>query len=295
MFRWLSYITDFIGGLCVLLSPFAIVHWVLLALNIPSITSALQPANVVFGPGMALLSALPFQYPSLIIQGNSISIQQVILGGFYLVLFFLFNLISVGLRQLESFLMKAKRQSSQKLDNKRASDQALQRQQEALQRNTTLLTIQYPFKEFNEAARFIVGPQLQPGQSILSQQAHQVSFKFSSPEGAASFAVAGAERLLGYYANLSPIDPQPPFKIVLHATEPQPTQINNGIERCDYLLNHCGDNHIIFSQQVHDLMTAHNIQKRFKFHSIGIYHIPSESQQDIYQLNYNRPEQKVYF
>lgn len=293
MFRWLSYITDFIGGLCVLLSPFAVIHWVLLAANVPSITQSIAPASIIFAPGMAFLSALPFTYPSLTIQGQAISIQQMILGVAYLFLFFVFNLISMGLRNAEGLILRAQRKVNQKHEDERAQQQQMEKYQQAIQRSSVILTINYPFKDFREATRFMLGSQLLPGQSILAQSATQASFQFTSPESAASFAVSGAERLLSFYASLSPIDPQPPFRMVIHATEPR--NLDEGIERCRYLLDHCLDNHIIFSQQVHDLMAAHNVQQRFKFHSIGIYHIPSENQQDLYQLNYNRPEQKVYF
>lgn len=293
MFRWLSYITDFLGGLCVLLSPFIVVHWVLLALNIPEVTQAIEPANAIIAPGMAILSALPFDYPTLNIQGQDLSSKQMVLGLFYMVLFFAFNLISMGLRNIEGLLLQAKRKTTQHKNDKTAQQRQMERYQQAIQRSSVILTIDYPFKDFREATRFMLGSQLAPGQSILAQSATQASFHFNSPEAAASFAVSGAERLLSFYASLSPIDPQPPFKMVIHATEPRTE--NEGIEKCKYLLSHCLDNRIIFSQHVHDLMAAHNVQQRFMFHSIGIYHIPSENQQDLYQLNYNRPEQKVYF
>jgi hypothetical protein len=76
--------------------------------------------------------------------------------------------------------------------------------------------------------------------------------------------------VLAYYATLRPMDPQPPFKIAIHAVQER-HDANETVETCRQIAYYAAANRVVFSDTFRKLLEARGANNQVRFFSNGTY------------------------
>ena len=291
MLRWVSYCLDFIGGCVVLLAPVVILHWLLVAFNVVAVTDALQPLTAALNPAYDVLNSIyPFPVASAGLQ--TVSTAPLALGLMLLFTFFVLSLSAGMLRQWETQLSAAQRPNYSQQTAQRQQQQQWSTQQAALQRSAVVVWLEFPFAQFPQSGQLLSRFSHYTGQEIPS--AHLAppgspsprgkGVVFHSAEKALSYAQQSVEKLQAYYSGLSSAETQPPARLVIDASTPAPSAIQQSVARCQFIARYCQPNQVLFSQQLYERLQAENIHQQFSHYSTGVYQLPNEPPQDLYCL-----------
>lgn len=292
MLRWVSYGIDLLAGCLLLCAPVIILHWLITALGVAEINTALLPVTNTFQPiYTGFEGALPIALPVTAFNGQTITMIPMVLAITLILTFSLLAAGSSGLRRLETTLTSGSfNVDSHRARHQQAKTEAEQRQrQAALSRNIVLLLVTYPFQTYPEALKqFSQQPSHRSGDVCL--------FQFSHPEPALNFAMTSYNRLAQYGRQqvTDGYTAQPAVTMALHAFNSQ-QGMQAGVDRCRMLIRYGQADQVLFSQQLFEVMGAQNIATNFAHYSLGVYNFPNEAAQDIYQLDIRKPEQQVYF
>ncbi len=291
MLRWLSYATDLLAGLVVLCAPVIILHWVLSVAGIQQLNIVTQPLDPVLLPLRQWAEALPIPWPKTEIGKQVITVAQLGIGIGCIFVFFILSGIGTMLRNMEMAMASKGNPflNAHQQQEDRVREQQEKIRQQAMMRSMTLLMIAYPFGKFREALKFVSHPQ----GSVVARQTEGCVVQFSQPEPALNAASDIMNKLTAFSKQNGSYEAPPVIKMALHATNP--TEAKDAQLRCRYILQYCQPNQVLFSTQLHEVMQSQNILQNFSCYSTGVYSIPNESPQDIYQLDVKLPGQEVYF
>ncbi|MBK8189740.1 MAG: hypothetical protein IPK79_04755 [Vampirovibrionales bacterium] len=286
MLKVLALFLDLLSVLFALLAPVAIVHWLLSIIGVPQLTGFIDALRVVFDPMNALIdSALGGHVPHIAYQGRDITVTQGILGFILTLVFFLLAGLATATRSMDKKLAVARDLSRSKA---RAEQLAAVRDvQDRKTSNATsiLVEILYPFEQTAEGAARFQGFSEYGGRLVSSRPEAWV-LMFNSPDDALQFVVSAAKSLRQYYATLRPMDPQPPFRIALHATEPSDTATREGVGYLHLILRYAADHQVVFSQELRDLMAIRPPKTDYDIQSIGMFDLGQAAHQEIFRLFY---------
>ncbi len=291
MFRWLSYAIDLLAGLVVLCAPVIILHWVLGILGIEQLSALTQPLDGVMLPLRDWGEGLPIPWPKADVAGRTFSVAQFGVGVLCIVGFFALSGVSALLRHLDTMVGSTANplNTMQHQQEERVRQQQEKVRQQAMMRSMTLLMIGFPFGQFREALRFISHPQ----GTVLARQTEGCLVQFNQPEPALHAANDMMNKLAVFARQNGNFDAPPMIKMALHATNP--AEVKDAQLRCRYIMQYCQPNQVLFSTQLYEVMQSQNIAQNFSCYSTGVYSIPNEVPQDIYQLEVKLPGQEVYF
>jgi hypothetical protein len=295
MLRIISILLDILSGLFAILAPIAVVHWILGAFEIQAMAGVIGFFTGIFKPFNYVIDAImPFELPMINYQGRVIPITQGILGFILTLCFFFCALGANVLRVLDKQMSVTTDivRSKQRMRELEMARKETNRQ--VSQTNRVLVYLLFPFDNQRSAGNFFLGFKKYQGRQ-LSTRTEGWLLEFDDVELALLYATETAEKLLQYYGSLRPMDPQPPFHMSVHAVRPGGDFTFPGLEKCQLLIRYSGDNQIIFSQQVLELLRVNALAGNYKYQSLGFYDFPSDKNQEIFVLFYKKPEQKVYY
>lgn len=293
MFRLFYSAFDALAILCVFLSPIAVVHWLLRSFASKEVMGWISPLNALFDPlnNMLfnvldpLIPALTFgafqHMPSLHWAGKDVPVTQGILSFLFTLMYFVFSTLAVLVRSLESFLQQTG-------DNIRYQTQLQQKKSQAQNeivqkaKNSHIhVLLLYPFYEHRQGAELFGTYQNHRGK-MLHALTEEVLIEFSSPADALKYCIEASRSLMAYYITLRPMDPQPPFRMVLHSID-NLSETTGSMEHCRRLSSYCADNKIILSHPTKILLDYHKLHEQYRYFGLGLYEINGKTE-DIYIL-----------
>jgi hypothetical protein len=288
MLRFLYTICDWLAGLCAMISPLIIVHWLLKVTGLPWAVPFVNALNPIFNPWSELLQFL-VKTPPLFVNGQPVETTQAALAIAFTLGFFAFHFSAEVGRSLEQRLdmNRQTRQQRQKL-MQMSRDERQHKQQLSSLSWRICLNIHYPFPQCPMGSRLLDDVSLHPSGKLLERSKDVMSMEFTRLDSALQVCTEAAMALLQHYATLRPADPQPPFHIGLHAVETQ-TGVNTALAETERITEFAGKNQIVFSETVQRLMEAQHLALPRPAQSIGLYALSGGRQEEMFRLDLGQP------
>lgn len=281
MLRFLSFVCELLAGLCALISPVAVFHWLLQILNIAEIAKQVSLLNPFFDPMNAVVE-LFIKTPPLNYGGQEFSTTQGVLACMMTGAFFLLNACAETLKSGDEQLSVRTQEHRRNKQIRKIRTAELKSQQQTVTRRHVFAYLEYDFSACPAGATIIHEMMSRAGGNPLERQECGLTLEFPSLEGAFSFCSETSQRILRHYATLRPIDPQPPFRLALQALDGD-TSKTAAIAETRKLIRYMDKNQIIFSQDVKLLMEASKFQPACSYRSLGLYEMGG-MQQELFQL-----------
>ncbi len=294
MLRLISILLDILSGLFAILAPIAVIHWIAGAFELQAIAGVAEFFSAIFWPFNTLVNTVAPNLPMIDYQGRQIPISQGIVAFLLTICFFSCAIAANLLRALDKKMTVTtdiirSQHRMQQLESVRR-EQARQ----TIATNRILIYLIFPFDSQKNASTFFLGFKKYGGRQ-LPTRTEGMLIEFGDVQSAMGYARDTAEKLLAFYGTLRPMDPQPPFHMSIHAVRPDPEDTFPGLERCQLLIRYAGENQIIFSQQVLELLQVHSLTANYRYQTMGYYDFPSVPNQEVFMLFYKKPEQRVYY
>lgn len=287
MLRYFYTLCELVSAVCAIISPVAIFHWLLRIINFQGVASFVNSLNPVFDPLNALLEFF-IKTPPLSYDGHQYSTTQGVLACVMTAGFFLFNFIAESLKATEQRMDVSKQAAQQ---NRRL--QKLRAEQDKKQKNVTtnrriFAVVDYDFTACPTGGSHLDGAYGQYGGKVVASYSDSMALEFDAIQNAVEYCMHASQAMLGYYATLRPLDPQPPFKISLHSLD---AEISTGaaVTATRKLISYVGPNQVIFSNDIWTMMEASGLEKAYRYQSIGMYAMDGGYQQELYRLFFNKP------
>ena len=284
MFRILAVLLDVLSACFALLTPVVVVHWILGGLGVPGIEVPVETLSRAFEPVNLQIAALsPIPLPAIQYDGRDIGTAQGILAFIMTLCFFGLALMANMLRTTDK-----KMAVSQSLSESRARLQQDQRERDAVDRTTTektevMVWIQFPFPEHERVATML--RTFPPEQGHMVHQTDEACLlRFSRIHQAMTYVVQATQQVVRYYGTLRPKDPKPPFQMTLHAVHPEDQAGLTEGPMNQRILRNTGDNEVLLSQQVIDLLRIHELQAQYPTQSLGMFSFDNEPDGEIFKL-----------
>ncbi len=307
MLKVFAIILDIISGIFSLLAPVAVIHWLLGIFEIAAIAPVLEFIGLLFMPLNGIVEAItPFDLPEIDYQDKKIPITQGISAFVLTSFFFVFSFMAHGVRvadkkiELETALANTKKRANEK--------QALldTQSKNTISACRLLIYLILPSSTEQNASGFFMtfkdygGRQVEipksPDDAMEpSDRENGILIVFEDALQGLSYGMRAAEKLAVYYASLRPMDPQPPFYMAFHTVEPTNEALVHGLKKSKTILRYAGDNQIVCSQQLLELLKERSKIGNYSYRSLGYYDFESEKSQEIFRLFYDLPEQKVFY
>jgi hypothetical protein len=252
-----------------LLSPIALFHWLIKVTRIPGLDFIVNPLSALFDPFNKTLEAL-FHLPTMTYQGQAFPITQGIVGILLTVCFFGLSYLAAVMKQTEE-KMKVALEAQYQSNLARQRLAAQKKEQIHLVKDMKVfLYISFPFAAHAELARpfeRFVGFQ---GVSIESTPT-SLFVEFQKPENALAFVQTCISQMSDSYSKLLPMEPQPPYRMSMHAVELKRDAQQEGHGLCFQLTRFAGANMVLFSHALRKVLDAHQISDNVNFQSMGDY------------------------
>jgi hypothetical protein len=283
MFRFLYTLCDWLAGLCAVISPITILHWLLKSTNMPGTGGAVALLNPFFEP-LNAIAELIIKSPPLTVAGHSISTTQAILAIFFTVGFFTFNFLSESLKTTEQRVdVGCQALEHQHRLHKLKSEEEKKHKKVIATERRLFVQIHYDFMGCPQGAALAQSNYAQYGAKLLNQMPDVMTLEFEALTQALKYALDVSSAILAYYAGLRPVDPQPSFKIAAHAVDTTFSVSVAGSETTR-VTGFAGDNQIIFSEDTKALMDAQKITPDYQFQSVGLYALGDGRQHEMFRL-----------
>ncbi|WMU93200.1 hypothetical protein EMOOHJMP_00005 [Microcystis phage MaAM05] len=286
MLRILYTLCDALAALFAVISPVAIFHWLLLAVNNRLLNPFLVPLTQFFTPLNASVQFF-IQPPVLHFSGQEISTTQGIVACVFTALFLGLSTLSEYFKTIEQRQDLEHQAELQRIRLKRL--QALQetRQTKLVTNRRYLVQVNYDFNQCPAGGQFLdQGPARQAGKPV-DRDLTNLTLEFLSLSQSLHYALTASQALMNYYATLRPKDPQPPFRIGVHATD-RDLSPEVALQETQRLTSFAMANTIIFSQTVRDVLEADGQSLAYKFHSMGLYAMGGQ-EQELFRLFNAKP------
>ncbi len=286
MLRILYILCDVLAALFAVISPVAIFHWLLLAVNMRVLKPFLVPLTHFFTPLNACVE-LFIKPPVLHFNGQEISTNQGIVACVFTAAFFGMSILSEYLKTSEQ---RQDLEQQAELQRKRLRKlQALQetRQKKVVTNRRYLVQIHYDFEQCPAGGQLLEQGPARQAANPLERNVGHLTLEFPSLSQCLQYAMGVSQSVLNYYALLRPKDPQPPFRIGIHAIDCALTTVE-ALQEMRLITSFSGPNSIVFSQCVRDVLEADGQSLAYKFHSMGLY-VFGGKEQEVFKLSNARP------
>ena len=284
MLRFLAIALDIVATLCAILSPVAIIHWLLKAINASLTAGIVNMLTPVFTPFNASLD-LVFKLPSISFSGQSIPITQGILGVIFTLVFFALAFAS---DMVKATMKKVEVRAAAAENKKKLQALKVQKQQQTQKVTTNrriLVFLYFQFQQNPMAGNYF--EQLYPRHQGRAHETTPESMllEFETLDNAMRYCIESTQYVRSYYATLRPMDPQPPFYIGIHSQD-MTENVQAGKAKCYNLCRFGGQNSMVFSQDTKQALDAHGMAPNFRIQSIGVYDFPNEPvrSQEVFRL-----------
>lgn len=287
MLRFLYTVCDLFAGFCAIVSPIAIIHWLMRVIKAPGTEALVAPLNPVFDPLNAILEFF-VKVPPLTFQGEPIPTTQGVLACILTMGFFLFNFIAESLKATEQ-RMDLNRQAHQQKSRLQKIENEQQKKHKHISKNSRIfLHVNYDFFSCPAAGAHFDTNFDKYGGKILERLPSGITLEFASLDQSFQYCLEVAQAIMSYYATLRPIDPQPTYHAGIQAIDAdKPT--SDGTQGARTVANFAGANQIVFSPDAKALLEAQGLHMRYQFQSIGMYMV-DDRQQELFRLFYQKRE-----
>ncbi|MDX2085197.1 MAG: hypothetical protein SFZ03_07405 [Candidatus Melainabacteria bacterium] len=276
--RYCYSVCDVLGTLCAVLSPVAVVHWLLEAVGVKS----LGFLAVLFAPLNWIINAL-HPMPTITFQGTHIPMTQGVTAIVLTVLFFLLAALSQYLKAAEQQMDMAQ-QNLKETYRQRQRERAEAQVRERLVSNRRLFVyISFPFDQDEALGEQFFGHFSNLNGRPIEATATVLVLEFSELDPAFRYAQDAMRTLLSYYATLRPADPQPVARLCIHVVGVDEAN-RTGLAMCTHLCRFTPVNTIVLSQDVKQFIEAGGTSAKYPLQSQGYYEFPGGSSQEVYQL-----------
>lgn len=287
MLRILYIACDILAAVFAIISPVAIFHWLVRAVNVPLFEPYLVPLNNFFDPMNAVITGI-FHPPAIQYNDQNIATEQGVLACILTVAFFLMNFVSQYLKTIEQ-----RQDVSHQADLQRKRLQKLKAEQQhthkALITNRRFLVhINYDFTACPTGGDVLERNFGQQSGNALERLPNYMTIEFPSLQQGIQYCMEASQAILGYYASLRPIDPQPPFRIGIHAIDAT-VPVRDACSETRRLVEFAAPNHVVFTQDVRDVLEANGQILAYHFQSIGMYALEGR-QQELFKLFNHKPQ-----
>jgi hypothetical protein len=284
MFRFLYSTLDFFATAFVLMSPVAVLHWLFRAMGAKELEELVKPLNGFFDPLNAMLSMV-VQVPPMEWGGKEISMTQAALAAIFTVLFFVLTTCSNIIKAGEQRLTLSTNTLKQQLDKQKQAKAKQSEQKKNTENRRVLIYVAFHFEEEGTVAELLNRYTGFEGRLYKPLPIGWL-LEFQSLEKALNYCVESAQMILSHYAKLRPMDPHPPFKMVLHAIHQEETP-ESGLQKCLQMVSYTGNNQMLLSTEVKALIDANNLNF-YKIQSMGDYEMTPGRSQEIFLLHSQR-------
>jgi hypothetical protein len=291
MLKSLANLCRLLATLCALLSPIAVVHWIFQAFHLPpQLDGVMGFFSAVFSPVNSILDSL-FHFPSLTFQDKAVPITQGVHALLITILFFVFNFLS-GLVSTADKKVQAATDTFVRKTHIQHEQAAKEKQQKKIvKEKRPIVYVAYPFHQDAKVCDFLSEYGPLGGWQIESSPEFWL-LEFARVEQALAYCGSAAQKILGYYTTLRPMDPQFPFRMILHGVDTGAEHLAWGKERCQTMARLTGENQVRFSQEIKEVMDASQLNDTFKSQSVGMYEFPIVGIQEAFQLTIQPPPQR---
>ncbi len=287
MFRFLYTMSDLLSAVCAIISPVAIFHWLLRIVNIQALASAVNTLNPVFDPLNALVELL-VKTPPLSYGGHEYSTTQGLLACLMTGGFFVFNLISESLKANEQRMDVAKQAEIQRRRLQKLKSEETKVQKDITTNRRLYVVVDYDFMACPTGSASLENSCVRNGGKVLGSNAASLSLEFDSIASVFQYCMEASQGILSYYATLRPAEPQPPFKIGMHATD-RSWSAAASVEEARKLSRFIGPNQVLFSNEVKAMLEANGLGMAYRYQSIGMYALEGTGQQELFRLFFTKP------
>ncbi len=282
MLRFLYTVCDWLGTFFAILSPIVIIDWLGKATNI----KLMEPIHASLAPLVEPLSATVDMFahlPTMHFDGQNVSITQGVVGILFTGCFFLCSMTAQLTRAADQRISVTKEVMSQHVRMQQIKAQEAQAKKKSMTHHELVVFVACNTETFPQT-----GTIFETGVSRYGGKAQQTTpesmlIAFPNAVNGVRFALESGQAVLKAYQQLRPLDPQPPFKIGLHAAHDN-DQASTRVAMCNQLVQYAANNQAVFTQQAKDFLEAQGQMDQFKYHPIGAYSFAGAGSQDIYKL-----------
>jgi hypothetical protein len=289
MLRVLYTACDVFAALAALSSPVIIFHWLLLIFNVPLLNPYLAPVSYFLDPMNGLLESL-FHPPAIHYGEQLISTTQGLLAFVFTLAFFTLNFLSEFLKTTEQQRIICVHTGLQKERLRKLQEAQSQQQKKVLTARRYLVHVSYDFTLCPTGGDLLLKAFTLQSGNMLEHLPDYMTLEFPSLAQSIQYCMDSGQALLGYYATLRPLDAQPPFRIGIHALDAT-LPVQKAASETRKLLNFVGPNHVVFSQDVLDVLVASGLAQNYQYQSLGLYGVEG-GQQELFKLFSVKPKSR---
>jgi hypothetical protein len=286
MFLHLAKLLQWLATALAFLAPFAILHWILIALNLSETLTLINMGNTVFIPLNEFTKAvLPFEPPSILYEDRVVSTLQAFAAMVLIALFFVLIAVAEGCKKLDVAWTLADSQQRQDQQRKTYKANKEKERQANASFQEILLLIQFPFfdqPQLGSAFKQFTGY----GGRELPSDPNTLAIGFNDVDKALIYAKQLRTLMLNHYHNLPPAEVRPPFNMTLHTHKPSEDLVD-ALAVCLQLGRYASTFAIIVSQALHNLLIAKNMTAGYPSSSLGFYLFPNGENEEVFQLKLN--------
>jgi hypothetical protein len=281
MFRFFLIVFEILSLACAVLSPVAIGHWLAKTVlgNVAPFKPILDSLSSVFQPFNDLL-AMVIKAPTIQYNDQNVDSTQALLAISLTFMFFVFSILAKMCKAAETqLIIQASIDAS--THKRKALMQVQKESQEHLKRyRHFMVLVSSQFDQSPELLKRFEANLNSYSNRVVSDDQFQF-LHFQDLTQCLNLVQTLRQNWLDYYKTLRPMDPQPPFRIVILATENTENQVNH-LERCQQIATYCANNQIICSQVVGELIQHRKLGTPIE--SIGVYTLGGYESEEFYRL-----------
>lgn len=269
MIRYLYTLCDMLSSICALISPVVIFHWLLKVVNFAPLMGVVSSLDPVFNPIESLLEFF-IKLPSLNFSGHAYSTTPGLLAAILTGAFFLFNFLSETLKVSEQRMKVQVDAQMQRRRLQKLRDEQLRKERALPDEMKVFVFVDYDFLACPAMGEKIEQLITQEAGHVHSRLFNELALEFRSIENGLRFVLSVSQGILGHYATLRPLEPQPPFRLSLHGVD-KSLSISGSVADARKLVSFIVSNHVIASQSAKALIESSGTTIPYQLQSMGVY------------------------
>ena len=269
MLRYLFTMCDILSSLCALVSPVVIFHWLFKVLNLPPLQGIISSLDPIFLPLESILE-LFIKLPSLNFGGHAYSTTPGLLAVLLTCAFFFFNFLSETLKVAEQRMNVQVDAQKQRMRMQKMREEQLRKEKSLPDAMKIFVFVDYDVQPCPFLGEKLEQFMQQEGAHVHSRVFNELALEFTTIEQGLRFVLGVSQSILGHYATLRPLDPQPPFKLSLHAVD-KTLSISAGVSDSHKLVQFIVNNQVIISQSAKALLDSCGTEIPYRLQSLGVY------------------------
>ncbi|MBY0450088.1 MAG: hypothetical protein K2X01_05620 [Cyanobacteria bacterium] len=287
MLRILYTILDIISAVLAILSPVAIIHWMLLVLNFPDLFGAVSAMERGFHPlnqmAEGLVTFIPMVPHTVEFNGHSVSIAQGVVGILSTLSFFVIAYIAIVLKSLDKRMRVTRETVVHQLKIKQRQSQEKRSEKQLVSLRRTLVYFAFEAEAQPTVAAYLRGYQRFEG-NLIQNQANSHLIEFKSLRNAFEYALEVSREVKEYYQSLRPMDLKPPFRMSIHAVAEGEDNTVTGLDRCQATARYAADNQVLCSAEINELLVYYDLKSTFDVHSLGMFDFAANQHLELFLL-----------